>query len=101
MIVGLASYSASKGALGALSLTSAFELVEHGITVNTVLPGGVATPGAIGAKGPSPTGPGRRRPPLGMCEPRDIGAAVLFFAGPGARAVTNQIIAVDAGFSLA
>lgn len=45
-------------------------------------------------------GPGRRRPPLGMCEPRDIGAAVLFFASPAARFVTNQSIAVDAGFSL-
>jgi NAD(P)-dependent dehydrogenase (short-subunit alcohol dehydrogenase family) len=100
MIVGLSAYAASKGALATLSMTSAFELVEHGITVNTVLPGGVVTPGSMGAKGPLPTGPGRRRPPLGMCEPRDIGAAVLFFAGPGARFVTSQTIAVDAGFSL-
>jgi NAD(P)-dependent dehydrogenase (short-subunit alcohol dehydrogenase family) len=35
-----------------------------------------------------------------MCEPRDIGAAVLFFASPAARLVTNQVLAVDAGFSL-
>src|SRR3546814_10435104 len=42
---GLASYASSKGALLSLGLTSAFELVEHGITVNTVLPGGVITPG--------------------------------------------------------
>jgi NAD(P)-dependent dehydrogenase (short-subunit alcohol dehydrogenase family) len=100
MVVGLAAYSSSKGGLLALGLTAAFELVEHGITVNTVLPGGVATPGAIGARGPASRGPGRRLPPLGMCEPRDIGAAVLFFASPAARFVTNQSIAVDAGFSL-
>jgi len=99
-VTGLASYAASKGALLALSLTSAFELVGHGITVNTVLPGGVITPGAIGARGPATEGPGRRKPPLGMCEPHDIGAAVLFFATAAARYVTNQMITVDAGVSL-
>ncbi|NGY03937.1 SDR family NAD(P)-dependent oxidoreductase [Solimonas terrae] len=97
---GLASYASSKGALLSLSLTSAFELVEHGITVNTVLPGGVTTPGAIAARGPATAGPARRKPPLGMCEPQDIGAAVLFFAAPAARYVTNQMITVDAGASL-
>jgi len=99
-VLGLASYASSKGALLSLSLTSAFELVEHGITVNSVLPGGVATPGAIGARGPATAGPARRKPPLGMCEPQDIGAAVLFFASPAARYVTNQMLAVDAGASL-
>lgn len=99
-VTGLASYASSKGALLALSLTSAFELVGHGITVNTVLPGGVITPGAMAARGPATEGPGRRRPPLGMCEPQDIGAAVLFFASPAARYVTNQMITVDAGASL-
>jgi NAD(P)-dependent dehydrogenase (short-subunit alcohol dehydrogenase family) len=100
IIKGLAAYTGSKGALLGLSRASAFELVEHGITVNTVLPGGVATPGAIAAKGPPAEGPARRRPPLGMCEPRDIGAAVYFFATPAARHITNQIIAVDGGFSV-
>jgi NAD(P)-dependent dehydrogenase (short-subunit alcohol dehydrogenase family) len=99
-VLGLASYASSKGALLSLSLTSAFELVEHGITVNSVLPGGVATPGAIGARGPATAGPARRKPPLGMCEPHDIGAAVLFFASPAARYVTSQMLAVDAGASL-
>jgi NAD(P)-dependent dehydrogenase (short-subunit alcohol dehydrogenase family) len=100
MVKGLAAYMASKGALLALSQATAFELVEHGITVNTVLPGGVATPGAIAAKGPPPEGPARRRPPLGMCEPRDIGAAVLFFASPAARYITNQVMSVDGGFTV-
>lgn len=100
LVRGLAAYSGSKGALQALSRASALELAEHAITVNTVLPGGVATPGSMGAKGPPPEGPGRRIPPLGFCEPRDIGAAVLFFAAPAARHVTNQVIAVDAGWSI-
>ena len=100
IIKGLAAYTGSKGALLGLSRASAFELAEYQITVNTVLPGGVATPGAIGAKGPASDGPARRQPPLGRCEPRDIAAAVCFFATPAARYITNQVIAVDGGFSV-
>jgi NAD(P)-dependent dehydrogenase (short-subunit alcohol dehydrogenase family) len=100
IVKGLAAYAGSKGALLALSRASALELVEHAITVNTVLPGGVATPGAMAAKGPPVEGPARRRPPLGICEPRDIGAAVLFFSTPAARYITNQVLAVDGGFSV-
>jgi NAD(P)-dependent dehydrogenase (short-subunit alcohol dehydrogenase family) len=100
LVKGLAAYAASKGALLGLSRASAFELVDHAITVNTVLPGGVATPGAIAAKGPAAEGPARRRPPLGTCEPRDIGAAVLFFASPAARYITNQVLTVDGGWSV-
>jgi NAD(P)-dependent dehydrogenase (short-subunit alcohol dehydrogenase family) len=99
-VQGLAAYLASKGGLAALTTSAAFELAEHGVTVNTVLPGGVGTPGAIGAEGPRPTGPGNRPPPLGMCTPRDIGSAVLYFATPMARLVTNQVLAVDGGFTV-
>jgi NAD(P)-dependent dehydrogenase (short-subunit alcohol dehydrogenase family) len=97
---GHAPYASSKAALLGLSRASALELAEHQITVNTVLPGGVATPGAFNATGPAPHGPGRRMPPLGLSEPRDIGAAVLFFVSPAARRVTNQVLAVDAGWSI-
>jgi NAD(P)-dependent dehydrogenase (short-subunit alcohol dehydrogenase family) len=100
IIHGLSAYTASKGAMAGLTITGALELAEHGITVNTVLPGGVGTPGAIAAKGPEARGPARRPPPLGWCEPRDIAAAVLFFASPEARFVTNQVLTVDAGWSV-
>jgi NAD(P)-dependent dehydrogenase (short-subunit alcohol dehydrogenase family) len=100
IIKGLVAYTGSKGAVLGLSRASAFELAEHKITVNTVLPGGVATPGSIGAKGPLSEGPARRQPPLGRCEPRDIAAAVYFFATPAARYITNQVVAVDGGFSV-
>ncbi|MBP9033681.1 MAG: SDR family oxidoreductase [Pseudomonadales bacterium] len=97
---GHAVYAASKAALLGLGRASALELVGHAITVNTILPGGVVTPGAIGARGPAPEGPGRRPPPLGLCEARDIGEAVLFLVSPAARAITNQALAVDGGWSL-
>jgi len=97
---GHAVYAASKAALLGLTRAAALELVPHKVTVNTILPGGVATPGAIAAKGPVPEGPGRRVPPLGLCEPRDIGGAVLFLASPLARSITNQTFAVDGGWSV-
>lgn len=100
LVKGLVPYTGSKGAALGLGIASAFELAEYGITVNTVLPGGVPTPGAIGAKGPPPEGPARRAVPLGMCEAKDIAAAVLYFAAPAARRVTNQVLAVDGGFSI-
>jgi NAD(P)-dependent dehydrogenase (short-subunit alcohol dehydrogenase family) len=100
IVCGNAAYASAKAALLGLARTAAFELVEHAITVNTVLPGGVVTPGAIAAIGPATVGPARRPPPLGRCEPRDIGAAVLYFVSPAARSVTNQVLAVDGGWSL-
>ena len=99
-VQGLSAYMASKASLAGLTTAAAFELAEHGITVNTVLPGGVGTPGAIGAEGPPPVGPGNRKPPLGHCTPRDIATAVLYFATPMARLVTNQTLAVDGGFTV-
>ena len=44
LIKGLVSYASSKGALAALSLATAFELAEHSITVNTILPGRSSRP---------------------------------------------------------
>lgn len=100
LVNGLASYCGSKGALLALSQAAAFELAPHGVTVNTLLPGGVPTPGSMAATGPTPDGPGRRAAPLGLCEPRDMGAAVLYFVSPAAGRVTNQVLTVDAGWSV-
>lgn len=97
---GHAAYAASKAALVGLMRASALELAEHAITVNMVMPGGVVTPGAMRAQGPAPDGPARRSPPLGMAEPQDIGAAVVYFASPMARCVTNQSFAVDGGWSV-
>jgi NAD(P)-dependent dehydrogenase (short-subunit alcohol dehydrogenase family) len=48
---GHAVYAASKAALVGLMRAAAFELADHKITVNTIMPGGVATPGAIQRQG--------------------------------------------------
>ena len=100
MVKGLATYMSSKGAMAAMTQAAAFELAEHGITVNTVLPGGVDSRGARSATGPAPEGPARRMPPLGFCTPADIAGAVLYFASPMARLTTNQTLCVDGGWTI-
>lgn len=100
LIKGLASYASSKGALAGLASATAYELAEHGITVNTILPAAVITAGAVNATGPRSEGPATRPTPFGFQTPHEIGAAVLFFASAAGRAVTNQMLAVDGGFSV-
>ncbi|TVV75948.1 NAD(P)/FAD-dependent oxidoreductase [Sphingomonas solaris] len=100
LVRGHAAYASSKTALLGLTRVSAMELAEHGITVNTLLPGGVITTGAVSSKGPPFDGPALRPPPLGMCEPRDIAAAAVFLSSPAARFITNQTLSVDAGWGI-
>jgi 2-dehydro-3-deoxy-D-gluconate 5-dehydrogenase len=53
-MVGLAAYDASKHGLWGLTKNVALELAAHGIAVNAIAPGGVATPGAgAGSSTPS------------------------------------------------
>jgi len=101
MMAGLGAYVSSKTGMLGLSMASATELVEHGITVNTLLPGGVLTPGTMAANH-VPVTPDKLppKPPMGMSSPQDIGAAVLFFASPAAHKITNQVVGLDAGFSV-
>lgn len=48
----LAHYDASKGGLEMLTKSMARELASHGILVNSIAPGGIATPGVASMMGP-------------------------------------------------
>ena len=100
VIRGIAAYNATKGGINSLTRNAAHELVDKGITVNAVLPGGVITEGQLRrqTKPIDPEQLAQLTPPTGRHpSPEDIGFGVLFFASPAAGQITAQLLAVDGG----
>ena len=100
---GLTAYSASKGAVIALTRAMAVDHAPDGIRVNCVAPGPVYTP-MVTAGGMSEEARERRRMAslLGVEGTGwDIGNAVCFLASARARYITGQVLVVDGGVTVA
>ena len=98
-----AMYAASKGAMHALTLASAADLMCEGIRVNGIAPGTTDTPaiaGLMAATG-DPEANYRRlaaRIPMGrLMRPEEIAAASAFLISPLAAGITGVILPVHGG----
>jgi NAD(P)-dependent dehydrogenase (short-subunit alcohol dehydrogenase family) len=99
-LLGAAAYCAGKGGLGLLTKVMALELGEHGITVNAVAPGEIATP-MTGAEDRDPATEDRPALPAGRPgNAHEIAEVIAFLANPDARYMTGASIVVDGGLML-
>ncbi|NUR70827.1 MAG: SDR family oxidoreductase [Hamadaea sp.] len=104
-LVNRALYSASKGAVHALTLAMAADLVADGVRVCCVAPGTVDTPwvARLLANAADPAAERARlaaRQPTGrLVTAEEVAAAIAYLAGPGAGAVTGMSLPVDGGMS--
>ncbi|MET1082890.1 MAG: 3-oxoacyl-ACP reductase family protein [Burkholderiales bacterium] len=100
--IGRAAYGASKAGLELLTKVMAVELAEHGINVNAIAPGPIATELASQVHTPETREayefliPQRR-----YGEPREIADAAVFLASDESRYVTGHTLNVDGGFQAA
>ena len=94
------AYCAAKGGLGLLTKAMALELGAHGITVNAVAPGEIATP-MTGAHDQEPSDSERPALPAGRPgNAHEVAEAIAFLTPPDARYTTGTSIVVDGGLML-
>ena len=97
---GMSVYTATKGALDAMTRVWAKELGPKGITVNAVAPGPVETDAFRENADDEARAFFLQRTPLGRIGvPDDIADAVAFLASPDARWVSGHVLAVTGGFT--
>lgn len=98
------AYAASNGARIALTKTMAAYYARHGIRVNAVAPGLIATPMSLRAQDdPQILHYLKTRQPLTgtFGEPDDVAQAILYLCSDAARFVTGAILEVAGGWGIA
>jgi NAD(P)-dependent dehydrogenase (short-subunit alcohol dehydrogenase family) len=94
-------YTATKGAVAALTRSLAIDWAPHNITVNAIAPTFVWTPMAAPMLGIKEVHDASvRRIPLGrIARPQDIAGAALFLCSDGAAMITGHLLPVDGGWT--
>ena len=95
-------YSASKGAVSALTRATAMEFIPQGVRVNAVAPGLIATDMAARVFGGLDGLRARSKDAIPTGAPGDvddIAAAVLYLASPEAKFAVGEVLTVDGGLT--
>ncbi len=97
------AYAASKGAIVAMSRAMAAYYAPRGIRVNVIAPALVRTPMSARAQAdPAVLDLMKAKQPLrgDLLEPEDVARAAVFLLGGDSRAVTGEVLGVDAGWGV-
>lgn len=100
-VANRSAYCVSKAGVASLAKVLAFELGEHGITVNTVAPTVIETDlnrHLIQTQPQLYDGILRRTAIGRLGVPEDLAGLFVFLASPASRYITGQVIGVDGGF---
>jgi NAD(P)-dependent dehydrogenase (short-subunit alcohol dehydrogenase family) len=98
------SYTASKGAVLAMSRELGVQFARQGVRVNALCPGPVETPLLLGIFGDDPAAFARRQvhwPTGRLGKPREIVNAALFLASDESSFVNGAAFVVDGGITAA
>jgi 3-oxoacyl-[acyl-carrier protein] reductase len=90
-------YASAKAGMVGLTRAVALDAARHGITVNAVAPGWIAT----GSQTPDEHDEGLVTPAGRSGSPGEVASAVAWLASPSASYITGQYIVVDGGNSIA
>lgn len=98
---GKDAYTASKGAITALTRSMAVEFAPHKVRVNAVAPCVTRTPRVMAQLAASETTQKlAKRHLVGLAEPEDVARAALFLASDESARTTGHILAVDSGLTI-
>lgn len=94
---GLPHYTAAKGGVISLTRSVAREVIDQGIRVNVVAPGGVRTP--MMAEKPDGFNPGAITPiPIGrVAEPAELASVYVFLASDASSYMVGETVNVNGG----
>jgi NAD(P)-dependent dehydrogenase (short-subunit alcohol dehydrogenase family) len=99
-IPNIASYNVSKGGINQLTRVMALALADHGIRVNAVAPGTIATELAAQAVLTSEEARQKilaRTPMKRLGEPEEVADVVAFLASDASSYMTGEIVTIDGG----
>ena len=99
----MAAYSASKGAIAAMTQALSREYLNRGVRVNAIAPGGIATPMVAAQAQGFPQGADFQlymhlsRPDRQLGKPEEVAAVVALLASADGSFINGEVVRIDGG----